>query len=123
MIKKLPDAELEVMQAIWSCESPVKRSEIDEILKESHPMAQTTLLTYLTRLADKGFIEIIKENRTSSYIPLIQENDYIKEQSKTFFHKLCKGNISVFASALCSDVLSEDDIQELKEWLEREEYE
>ena len=62
MIKKLPDAELEVMQAIWSCESPVKRSEIDEILKQSHPMAQTTLLTLLTRLADKGFIEIIKEN-------------------------------------------------------------
>ena len=123
MIKKLPDAELEVMQAIWSCQSPVKRSEIDEILKESHPMAQTTLLTLLTRLADKGFIEIIKENRTSSYIPLIQESDYIKEQSKTFFHKLCKGNISVFASALCSDVLSEEDIHELKEWLEREEYE
>ena len=93
MIKKLPDAELEVMQAIWSCESPVKRSDIDAILKE---------------------------NRSSTYIPLIQENDYIKEQSKTFFHKLCKGNISVFANALCSDVLSEEDIHELKEWLERE---
>ena len=118
MIKKLPDAELEVMQAIWSCKSPVKRSEIDEILKDTHPMAQTTLLTLLTRLADKGFIQIIKENRSSLYIPLIKENDYIKEQSKTFFNKLCKGNISVFASALCSDVLSEEDIQELKEWLE-----
>lgn len=121
MIKKLPDAELEVMQAIWSCESPVKRSEIDEILKESHPMAQTTLLTLLTRLSDKGFIQIEKVNRSSVYIPLIKEEDYIKEQSKTFFHKLCKGNISVFANALCSDVLSEEDINELKEWLEREE--
>ena len=120
MIKKLPDAELEVMQAIWSCKSPVKRSDIDAILKENHPMAQTTLLTLLTRLADKGIIQIIKENRSSSYIPLIQENDYIKEQSKTFFNKLCKGNISTFASALCSDVLSEEDIHELKEWLEKQ---
>ena len=118
MIKKLPDAELEVMQAIWSYKSPVKRSEIDEILKETHPMAQTTLLTLLTRLSDKGFVKIVKENRVSEYVPLIKESDYIKEQSKTFFHKLCKGNINVFASALCSDVLSEDDIQELKEWLE-----
>lgn len=121
MIKKLPDAELEVMQAIWSCESPVKRSEIDAILKESHPMAQTTLLTLLTRLSDKAFIRIEKVNRSSVYIPLIKEEDYIKEQSKAFFHKLCKGNISVFANALCSDVLSEEDINELKEWLEREE--
>ena len=121
MIRKLPDAELQVMQAIWTCECPVKRSQIDEILKETHPMAQTTLLTLLTRLSDKGFIDIIKENRSSTYIPLIKEEDYIKEQSKTFFHKLCKGNISVFANALCSDVLSEEDINELKEWLEREE--
>ena len=119
-MKKLPDAELEVMQAIWACEYPVKRSDIDGILQKSHPMAQTTLLTLLTRLSDKGFIEIIKENRTSSYIPLIKEEDYITEQSKTFFHKLCKGNISMFASALCSDVLSEEDIQELKEWLDKE---
>ena len=120
MIKKLPDAELEVMQAIWSCKLPVKRSDIDEILKETHPMAQTTLLTLLTRLSDKGFIQIEKVNRSSTYIPLINEEEYIKEQSKTFFHKLCKGNISVFANALCSDVLTEEDINELKDWLERE---
>ena len=123
MIRKLPDAELEVMQAIWTCKSPVKRNEIEKILKDTHPMAPTTLLTMLTRLSEKGFIQIIKQNRSSIYVPLIKESDYIKEQSKTFFHKLCKGNISVFANALCSDVLSEDDIKELKQWLEREEYE
>lgn len=118
MIRKLPDAELEVMQAIWSCKSPVKRSEIDELLKESHPMAQTTLLTLLTRLSEKGFIQIEKVNRSSQYIPLIKEEDYIKEQSKTFFHKLCKGNISVFANALCDNVLTKEEIEELKAMLE-----
>ena len=118
MIKKLPDAELEVMQAIWSCESPVKRSEIDAILKETHPMAQTTLLTLLTRLSDKEFIRIEKVNRSSVYIPLIKEEDYIKEQSKTFFHKLCKGNVSIFANALCDNVLTKEEIEELKTMLE-----
>ena len=118
MIKKLPDAELEVMQAIWSCESPVKRSDIDELLKESHPMAQTTLLTLLTRLSEKGFIQIEKVNRSSQYIPLIKEEDYIKEQSKTFFHKLCKGNVSMFANALCDNVLTKEEIEELKAMLE-----
>lgn len=118
MIKKLPDAELEVMQAIWSCESPVKRSDIDELLKDTHPMAQTTLLTLLTRLSEKGFIQIEKVNRSSQYIPLIKEEDYIKEQSKTFFQKLCKGNVSIFANALCDNVLTKEEIEELKTMLE-----
>ena len=56
MKKRLPDAELEVMQAVWACEVPVARAEIEEILKDSHPMAPTTLLTLLTRLSEKGFI-------------------------------------------------------------------
>ena len=118
MIRKLPDAELQVMQAIWTCECPVKRSQIDKILKETHPMAQTTLLTLLTRLSDKGFIKIIKENRSSTYIPLIKEEDYIKEQSKSLFRNLCKGNISIFANALCDSVLTKEELNELKEMLE-----
>ena len=53
-MRTLPDAELEVMQAIWACEEPVKRAAISAILDRTHPMAPTTLLTVLSRLADKG---------------------------------------------------------------------
>ena len=31
-MRTLPDAELEVMQAIWACEEPVKRAAISAIL-------------------------------------------------------------------------------------------
>ena len=31
-IRRLPDAELEVMQAIWACTPPVARTEINDIL-------------------------------------------------------------------------------------------
>ena len=41
-IRRLPDAELEVMQAIWACTPPVTRADIHEILKDTHPMALTT---------------------------------------------------------------------------------
>ena len=64
-IRRLPDAELEVMQAIWECEEPVSRADIDVILKDTHPMALTTQLTLLTRLSEKGFIRIEKEGRSS----------------------------------------------------------
>ncbi|MBQ6689738.1 MAG: BlaI/MecI/CopY family transcriptional regulator, partial [Bacteroidales bacterium] len=48
-IRRLPDAEQEVMQAIWACAAPVARTDIEEILFQEHPMAMTTLLTLLTR--------------------------------------------------------------------------
>ena len=32
IIRRLPDAEQEVMQAIWACTAPVARTDIEEIL-------------------------------------------------------------------------------------------
>lgn len=74
-IRRLPDAELEVMQAIWACTPPVARADIQELLKDTHPMALTTLLTVLTRLSEKGFLRIEKVGRSARYIPLISQHD------------------------------------------------
>lgn len=120
-VRKLPDTELEVMQAIWACDTPVSRAQIDEILKETHPMAVTTLLTLLSRLAEKGFIKIIKEGRSSVYEPLMSQQEYLAQQSNRFLRKLCGGNLSVFATALCDSGLSKEELAELRSLLEQEE--
>lgn len=120
-IKKLPDTELEVMQAIWAYEPPVSRVQIDVILKESHPMALTTLLTLLGRLAEKGFLKIEKEGRSSVYYPLISKPEYLAQQSNRFLHKLCGGSLSVFATALCDSGLTKEELAELRKLLEQEE--
>ena len=120
-IRRLPDAEQEVMQAIWACTAPVARTDIEEILLPEHPMAMTTLLTMLTRLAEKGFISIEKQGRRSLYTPLISQEDYLAAQSKTFFEKLCGRNISTFAAALCDSGLTKEEIAELRSLLERDE--
>ena len=120
-IRRLPDAEQEVMQAIWACAAPVARTDIEEILLPEHPMARTTLLTMLTRLAEKGFISIEKQGRRSLYTPLIAQEDYLAAQSKTFFEKLCGRNISTFAAALCDSGLTREEIAELRSLLERDE--
>ena len=120
-MRRLPDAELEVMQAIWASTPPVARTDIEKILYQTHPMAMTTLLTLLTRLAEKGFITIEKNGRRSYYTPCISQKDYLAAQSKTFFEKLCGGNLSIFANALCGSGLSKDEIAELRALLERNE--
>ena len=120
-IRRLPDAEQEVMQAIWMCEAPVARTDIEEILYKDHPMAMTTLLTLLTRLNEKGFISIEKVGRRSYYTPCISREEYLASQSKTFFQKLCGGSVSVFANALCDSGLSEEELEQLRTLLERNE--
>ena len=118
-IRRLPDAELEVMQAVWACEIPASRADIEKILYPEYPMAVTTLLTLLTRLSEKSFLKIEKEGRKSFYTPCISREDYLAEQSKSFFQKLCGGNISVFANALCSGGLSKEEVEELRTLLEK----
>ena len=118
-IRRLPDAELEVMQAVWACESPVARADIEEILYKTHPMAMTTLLTLLTRLGEKGFISIEKNGRRSYYTPCISQEEYLAAQSKTFVEKLCGGSMSTFATALCNSGLTKEELAELRDMLER----
>lgn len=117
--RRLPDGELAVMQALWSCTPPVTSGEIQQRLKESHPMALTTLLTVLTRLAEKGFVKIEKEGRSSRYYPLVTRETYLAGQSRHFLEQLCGGSISAFAAALCDSGLTREELNELRDLLER----
>jgi predicted transcriptional regulator len=68
-IRRLPDSELEVMQVLWELDAPATRSEVEAVLKDRHPMAQTTLLTLLSRLAKKGFVSIEKKRAGQRLCP------------------------------------------------------
>ena len=112
-IKKLPDAELSVMQAVWACEKEATRQEIESHLGKNHNQALTTLLTELSRLADKGFLKVTKNGRSNLYRPLVARDEYLAAQSKSFVDTLCGGNMSVFANALCDSGISKEDLAEL----------
>ena len=120
-IRRLPDAELEVMQAMWRFTPPVSRGEIESVLSETPPMAQTTLLTLLTRLAEKGFVQIEKQGRAGVYTPLISQETYLAHQSKRFVEQLCGGSMSTLAAALCGSGISREELDELRRLLERDE--
>lgn len=117
-IRRLPDTELEVMQALWASDTPVPRAQLEERLAQTHPMATTTLLTLLSRLSEKGFVRVDKEGRKSLYAPLVTREDYLAAQSRSFIQKLCGGSLSTFASALCDSGLSKEELEELRELLQ-----
>ena len=119
-IRRLPDGELAVMQALWACGGPASAAELEERLRATHPMAPTTVLTILTRLGEKGFVAGEKAGRRSLYRPLVSQAEYLAARSGAFFHKLCGGSVSTFAAALCDSGLSREELAQLRELLEEE---
>jgi len=117
-VRRLPDAELAVMQAVWSCTAPVSRSDLEAQLLPQHPMAQTTLLTLLSRLVEKGFLTVQKIGRGNCYTPTLTQQSYLASQSRRFLDQLCGGSVSVFASALCDSGLSKEELAQLRQLLE-----
>ncbi|MGN8897454.1 BlaI/MecI/CopY family transcriptional regulator [Flavonifractor sp. HCP28S3_F3] len=117
VIRRLPDAELEVMQALWGCEPPAARSDVEARLQR--PLAPTTLLTLLARLGEKGFLQTDKDGRRSLYTPLISQADYLAAQSRTFVQKVCGGSLHAFAAALCDSGLTREELEQLRDLLER----
>ena len=118
-LPRLPDAELEVMQALWRCEAPAARTDVEQKLDPHHPMAATTLLTLLSRLADKNFVAVQKQGRRSLYTPLVPQADYQAARSGTFIQKVFRGDLPAFAAALCSSGLTQEDLDELRDLLQK----
>lgn len=88
---RLPDGELEVMQALWDCEVPASRADIEARLHTAKPMAATTLLTFLSRLAERGYVKAERSGRSAMYTPLVSREAYLAGQSRRFLDKLCGG--------------------------------
>ena len=69
--------------------------------------------------AYRGMVTVTREGRRSLYTPAVSREAYLAAQSRTFFEKLCGGSVSAFAAALCQSGISEADLKELRELLER----
>ena len=121
-MKKLPqisEAEYEVMKVIWKF-APINTNEITDKLLQCTDWSPKTIHTLIKRLAGKGAITHEKQSRVFVYTPLIQEQDYLKQESDSFLNRYFNGNISAMVSAyLEDDELSKSDIEELRTLLSR----
>ena len=119
MIKRLPDAEFEVMKVIWNNNMPpVTTSQIMENLESNKNWKPQTVLTMLVRLIEKGFLKSERVGRERNYTPAIQEQDYMQIETGDFM-KRYRGNSvgSLVKTMYDGQNLAQEDLQELKEWL------
>lgn len=117
--KTLPNSELELMMILWRADKAMTRTEIEERLPKKRHWSKTTVLSFLSRLQEKGFVRVEKVGRSNQYIPLVKEEDYLKQESGSILKRLYGSSVKKFVAALYDgNGLSKEQIEELKDYLD-----
>ncbi len=120
-IKKLPDAEFELMKIIWANEPPVSTNDIINQLDNEIEWKPQTVLTLLMRLIERGFLTSERKGKERIYFPAIAEQDYLQFETGHFMKKFYKNSFANLVSAMYDGKkLSEQDIKELSNLLKGE---
>lgn len=120
-MRRLPDSELEMMMIIWDVGRPVTRAEIEMQLPKERQLSATTILSFLSRLQEKGFVDVYREGKTNVYKAVVPKEEYLQEESRSIWKRLYQNSVGNFMTALGSgEELSEEDLDELQEFLDRE---
>lgn len=119
-IQRLPESELVIMEVLWKSKEPLFAGEIKKQLPEKIDWKPSTLLTIISRLTEKGFIQSTKRGRYLTYFPAISEKEYLSLETKTFFQRMHKHSLKSFISTLYeSKDITQDDIEEMMEWIKK----
>lgn len=117
-MKRLPDSELEIMMIIWDLNKPVTRTEIEERLGEDRKLSPTTILSFLSRLQEKGFLKVEKSGKNNVYLALVERDDYMQAESRNILKRLYQNSAKNFLAALYDgDSLTKEELDELEEYI------
>ena len=116
---KLPDTEYDVMDAIWNCEIPVTTSKLMQIIGNERSWKTPTLISFLARLEERGYIYSIKNGKERCYFPLAQKTKYIEAMTKRFLFQYHENSFVHLLAVLYPDrKMPDTEIDAMLEWLE-----
>ena len=118
-MKRLPDAELELMMIIWEAKESITRIEITDNMKSDKEVVPSTILTLLSRLEKRGFVKVTKKGKVNYYTPLVEKDSYLIETSKGMLDRMFGGSLSDFVATLYKGrEMSEEDLEELQAFID-----
>ena len=123
-IKRLGDAELDIMQVVWGSDMPVNSQYISQGLDGKRDWQLASVLTVLSRLVTKGFLEVERRGRNNYYVALISKQAYQEAEGKQLLDRLYSGSVKGLVSSLVGGKsISKQDISELRGYLDELEQE
>ncbi|HEY3375394.1 MAG TPA: BlaI/MecI/CopY family transcriptional regulator [Candidatus Aquicultor sp.] len=105
--KALGDLEADIMELVWQRDIASVR-EIHGLLEQNRDIAYTTVMTVMSRLADKGILKKERDGKQYLYAAAISKAEF----SQTMFDLVMKGfhiDLGARALAFFVDSLTEDE--------------
>lgn len=118
---KISDAEWQVMKVLWE-KSPVTANHIVEKLTAATSWKPKTIRTLINRLTTKKIVGFNKDGRQYMYYPLLLEEECVKQETRSFLNRIRAGALKpMIAAFLENESLSKEEIDELKDILDKKE--
>ena len=117
----ITESELEIMQVLWNKGDSTLADIVFE-LDKTKVRNKNTVKTLIYRLVDKGSVSSKKSDSYGFiYCAEIEENEYLKKESKNFLEKLYKGNFQKLVLNFVEDKsISKEELKKLVDMLESE---
>lgn len=110
-------AEFKIMLLLW--EQPMSMPQILAQVGEENGWTKHTILTFLSRMVNKGAIEPIDAKPARFYRPLVARDEIVREETRSFIDRIYQGKAGLLIAALVEDeALSKDEIEQLTRMLE-----
>lgn len=113
-MKDISKSELEVMQFLWK-NGESTSVEIVKNVSVKNDWKSNTIMTLVSRLVTKGFVESVKnKGELIIYKPLVSEYDYKSKETNNFIEKMYDGSINNLLVAFAkSKKLTKQDLEDL----------
>ncbi len=115
----LGDAELEVLKALWEDGPAVVREVMNRLHLRGREVAYTTVLTFLTRLEQKGYVRSDKSGLAYLYTPVVSRERVTKSRLRNLMNQLYDGAAAPMVLHLIrSERFSTNEIEQLHELID-----
>ena len=94
----LGDLETDIMEILWK-ESPASVRQVHESLARKRQIAYTTVMTVMSRLAEKGLLQREQHGRAYLYVPTQTRDEFCTDTIST----VVKGLIGGFGEPVLSE--------------------
>ena len=118
-MKRLPDAEFEIMKVVWANEPPITTNIVMQQLGNEREWKAQTTISLMLRLVERGFLRTEKNGKERTYFPLVNKEDYLKFETGNFIRQFHDNSFLSLVNTMYDDkALPDEVIDELLKWVE-----
>ena len=116
--KELTNCEKLIMKVVWEAKEDISTPDTIEQLKVrfGKEYARTTVVTFVQRLVEKGYVTTYRRGRVSYIRPVQSEEEYRSRMLQDTMNFWFDGDCKKMISALCSDSnLNAEEVEKIRQ--------